>query len=255
LTGRSRARSAPAGRPVVRRRWRSRESLWLLAPLLGGGCFSGISLVVVGVWAARRSWWICGVLYAVTAIVGFVMIGEADLDTPASDWGTGIWLGAWLATIVHAVLINDEWRQRAEYTPRSEQESPDLQPPPKAPKPRAVPAAIADAQAVADDILAGGHSGAVPGAASAATGARPRLDLNSATVEQLADLPGMSRRVARRVVREREARGGFLAVADIVDVAELAPHEYAPLRDLLTCVPRQPPDSPSPGLRGRVVDV
>jgi hypothetical protein len=168
---------------------------------------------------------------------GFIIVGEADLDTPASDWGTGIWLVGWLATIVHGVLINDAWlKWRA--TPSHEKEPRGLKPPPRAPRPRTSRA---------------GATG--PGADPSGDGTSAPLELNSATAAQLAGLPGITTRVARRIVKERESRGGYLAVADIVDVAGLAPHEYARLRDQLTCVPRELPDQPTPGSIGRIVDV
>jgi hypothetical protein len=237
LSGRSRDRSIRAGqRPAASRGSRARQSLWLLGPVLGGGCLSGLPLIVLGLRARRLSWWIAGALYTVAAWVGFVMVGEAELDTPASDWGVGIWLASWLAIILHSVLINDAWLQwRSGYATHG-QTPPDLRPPPKAPRPRSSPA--------------GG-----PPADPAASASGPQLDLNAVTVEQLASLPGLSQRVARRIVREREARGGYLAVADIVGVAELAPHEYARLRDRLTCVPRRSADPPASGTVGRVVDV
>jgi hypothetical protein len=192
---------------------------------------------VLGLRAKHHSWWIAGALYTVTAWVGFIMVGEAELDTPASDWGVGIWLASWLAVILHAVLINDAWLQwRAGYTPWYDQPSAGLQPPPTAPE-RRPPSPDDRPEAIA------------------AVSADEPLDLNSITVEQLASLPGLSQRVARRIVREREARGGYLAVADIVDVGGLAPHEYARVRDRLTCAPRRSPDPPMTGSVGRVVDV
>lgn len=161
------------------------------------------------------------------------MVGVADIDTPVSDWGVGIWLAAWLACILHAVLINDAWLQwRAGYTPWYEDVPAGLQPPPKAPTPRPASASAAGVDSPTD--------------------VGSPLDLNNATMAQLAALPVLGRRLAQRIVREREARGGFLAVTDIIDVAGLAPHEFARIRDRLVCVP---PPAPGPSKPGRVVDV
>lgn len=50
---------------------------------------------------------------------------------------------------------------------------------------------------------------------TAAAPARPRLDVNRATVEEFAALPGMPDHVARLVVLDRQTRGAFGAVADL----------------------------------------
>jgi DNA uptake protein ComE-like DNA-binding protein len=80
------------------------------------------------------------------------------------------------------------------------------------------------------------------------------VDINTAGLDQLAALPGFDTSRAQNVLAERARRGGFGSVAEFAAVAGLAPHEYAPLRDLLVC---SPPPGPygGPPPQGRVVDV
>nr|WP_217917058.1 helix-hairpin-helix domain-containing protein [Myxococcus sp. AM009] len=56
--------------------------------------------------------------------------------------------------------------------------------------------------------------GAVPTGAQALALGRP-LDLNSATEEELALLPGVGRSLARSLVEAREAQGGFKSWDDV----------------------------------------
>ncbi|MFI7075747.1 helix-hairpin-helix domain-containing protein [Micromonospora sp. NPDC049903] len=80
------------------------------------------------------------------------------------------------------------------------------------------------------------------------------LDVNTARWEEFAALPGFDPGRARQVVDARDRRGGFGGLAEFTAAANLAPHEYARLRDRLTCTPpggHRPGHPPS----GRVLDV
>ncbi|MEU7930773.1 ComEA family DNA-binding protein [Micromonospora echinofusca] len=87
-----------------------------------------------------------------------------------------------------------------------------------------------------------------------ADGESGRVDVNTVGPEALAALPGFDPQRARQVVAERERRGSFGSLAEFAAAANLAPHEYARLRDALDCVP---PAGPAPGQSppGRVLDV
>ena len=65
--------------------------------------------------------------------------------------------------------------------------------------------------------------------------ADPRpLDLNEATAEQLARLPGVGPGLARRIVEERQRRGRFEGPEGLRSVLGLGPRKLAALRDLVT---------------------
>lgn len=65
--------------------------------------------------------------------------------------------------------------------------------------------------------------------------ADPRpLDLNRATVAELARLPGVGPSLARRILEERERRGRFDSLEALRQVMGVGPKKLAALRDLVT---------------------
>jgi hypothetical protein len=60
------------------------------------------------------------------------------------------------------------------------------------------------------------------------------LDLNRASFEEIARLPGVGRGLAERIVDERRRRGGFESRDDLRHVLGLGPKKRAALRDLVT---------------------
>lgn len=71
------------------------------------------------------------------------------------------------------------------------------------------------------------------GAAGSAAPSRP-LDLNTATLDQFEELPGVGPATAQAIVAEREDRGGFASVEELLDVRGIGPAKLDAIRDLVT---------------------
>ena len=96
-----------------------------------------------------------------------------------------------------------------------------------------------------------GH--ATPAPAASGTGATPviggpPLDLNAASVAQLAALPGAGQALARAIVAERDARGAYARVSDLVARGVVQPHVFLAFSTGLFAGPLAAP--PTPGLEG-----
>jgi hypothetical protein len=96
------------------------------------------------------------------------------------------------------------------------------------------------------------------GPAAQPAGLAAPIDVNTATAEQFAALPGFDPHRASRTVAQRQARSGFGSLEEFAIAAGLPPHQFAPLRHGLTCSPLRygtgdPPSGQVP--QGRVVDV
>jgi competence protein ComEA len=60
------------------------------------------------------------------------------------------------------------------------------------------------------------------------------LDLNTATLEQLDALPGVGPATAKAILAERDKRGRFTSVEDLLDVRGIGPAKLDAIRDLVT---------------------
>jgi competence ComEA-like helix-hairpin-helix protein len=66
------------------------------------------------------------------------------------------------------------------------------------------------------------------------------LDLNTATAEQLQQLPGIGPTTAKAIVRFREKSGPFRRVEDLLAVRGISKRRLEALRAYVTVVPRPP---------------
>ncbi|MBB5856170.1 helix-hairpin-helix domain-containing protein [Amycolatopsis umgeniensis] len=74
---------------------------------------------------------------------------------------------------------------------------------------------------------------AVPAAAGTAT-PPGKLDLNTATAEQLDSLPGVGEVMAKRIVDWRSGHGGFTTVEQLRDVEGIGESKYSKIRELVS---------------------
>lgn len=257
--------------------WRIKNSLWLLLPILGFTCFSGFGFLYIGLRAKRPAWWIPGILYLVVGWTAFVILGSLEPRTIAANTGAAVVLALWAGGILHACLINPSWlRWRAAQIPWHDQSGtphsagpsaahPDTAPghgvagaPPVYGLPGRAPEYAADvppplpapAQPIPPPLppVASGPWEQVPTPAPPPA-TSSYLEINTATYEQLALLPGFTPERARHVLTERQARHGFGSLEEFAAAAGLTPHELEQLRHLLVCAPpwSAPPAGMPPG--------
>jgi competence ComEA-like helix-hairpin-helix protein len=67
------------------------------------------------------------------------------------------------------------------------------------------------------------------------------LDLNTATVEQLEQLPGVGPRTAQEIVKFREKSGPFRRVEDLLAIRGITKHRLEKLRPYVTVTPPAAP--------------
>lgn len=72
---------------------------------------------------------------------------------------------------------------------------------------------------------------ASPPAGPASAGTDSRIDLNTATIEQFQELPGVGPVLAQRIIDHRARTGGFRSVDQLQDVTGIGARRYAELKD------------------------
>jgi competence protein ComEA len=78
---------------------------------------------------------------------------------------------------------------------------------------------------------AGGVAGPSGGAGAGGAGAGGKLDLNTATAEQLETLPGIGPATAAAIIEHRERKGPFRSVDALLDVRGIGPAKLEQIRD------------------------
>ncbi len=88
-----------------------------------------------------------------------------------------------------------------------------------------------------EQIVVGSAVAGTPGAGGTAGGGSAgggRVSLNSATAEQLDELPGVGPVTADAIIAYRSSHGGFQRVEDLLDVQGIGEKTLADLKDLVT---------------------
>ena len=70
-------------------------------------------------------------------------------------------------------------------------------------------------------------------ATSTATATAP-VNLNTATVEQLATIPGVGPKMAERIIDYRQKNGGFKKVEDLMNVSGVGEKSFLKMKPLIT---------------------
>ena len=81
-----------------------------------------------------------------------------------------------------------------------------------------------------------------------------KVDINSAPVEALADLPGVGAVLARKALDIRENTGGFVSFENFVEAVGLKPHIIERIRALVVVGPVSEARVPEAAPKGRIVD-
>lgn len=63
--------------------------------------------------------------------------------------------------------------------------------------------------------------------------AKPALNLNAATVDQLETLPGIGRKTAERIIEYRTKSGGFKRIEDLMNVKGIGEKSFLKLKPLI----------------------
>ena len=78
-----------------------------------------------------------------------------------------------------------------------------------------------------------------PAPKPAATAAAP-VNLNTATAEQLATIPGVGPKMAERIIDYRQKNGGFKKIEDLMNVSGVGEKSFLKMKPLITVTAAKP---------------
>jgi hypothetical protein len=202
--------------------------VWAVGALAPAGIALPILFGVAGGQARKRSWLVAAVAYAVLSWGGLVLTSVSPDDSTGSNIGVWAFLIAWIAGAVHAFAIRGEYKRRLAASPSE----------------RALERARA---AVAERDEAQRLAREEPDVALQMGVGRPDVrqarhmhvvDVNHASVEALARLPGVDDQLALEIARARDQIDGFQSLEDMGAVLSLDGDLVEDLRDRTVFLPR-----------------
>jgi competence ComEA-like helix-hairpin-helix protein len=203
--------------------------LWLLTPLIPFGWFAFAGFLYAGLRVRHAPWMVAGVVYLVVTGVTFGLIGNDDPAAGAESSRSGVenvaitvMLVFWLLSIVHALVIRKEFVRRLELRAHVEDDQLDR---------RLAHEIAAERPGEAHELGIGRPD--VPGAQHGGL-----VDVNNASAEALATLPGIGTAAAHGIVALREEAGGFSSVEELGMVADLPADTVERLRGRVLFLPR-----------------
>jgi hypothetical protein len=205
--------------------WRLEHHWWFLLIVPTVGLLSWAAFGYLGLRLRRRAWAAAGAAYLGLVVLAFVFLGRS---THSNDWevasGTALWFAVWIGSFVHALVIRREALDRL-----AVDEGPELRRARLQLTVRRAAGEIARQQpTLAVEAGIGRNQKAFAGL----------VDVNHASVDEFALLPGFTPELAANVVRVRDHIDGFDSVLDFANLLDLPPSLVDSIRERLICLPR-----------------
>jgi Helix-hairpin-helix motif len=206
--------SSPADRAEARSR---RLRLWWLVFAFNPFWTTWVAFLYAGLRAKKKEWLVLAAAYAAVELAGLAIVEGAS--GWRQDVGALLTFVPWLVGIPHALTLRDEYLDR-----RDVLDDPRLRNARRLEVRRSMAGELArgnpelarDSQMLGSDLV----------------------DINHGSVEELASLPGVDRRLARKIVHTRDEVGGFSSLYDLGHLLDLDAPLVDGIAPRVVCLPR-----------------
>jgi Helix-hairpin-helix motif len=206
--------SSPADRAEARSR---RLRLWWLVFAFNPFWTTWVAFLYAGLRAKKKEWLVLAAAYAAVELAGLAIVEGAS--GWRQDVGALLTFVPWLVGIPHALTLRDEYLDR-----RDVLDDPRLRNARRLEVRRSMAGELArgnpelarDSQMLGSDLV----------------------DINHGSVEELASLPGVDRRLARKIVHTRDEVGGFSSLYDLGHLLDLEAALVDGIAPRVVCLPR-----------------
>jgi len=205
---------------------RFRGKAWLLLAVIPFALTTWAAFVYIGIRARRPRWLAWAAVYAAMLVAYLVIDATAQHNNAAAAAAAAIGLLAWIGGGAHAFAIGDDAvrRIRGRTDPALDAARMRIERRAEGRK------LLAKQPVLAKEIGLGRPD--IPGADDYGL-----VDVNHASPEALARMPGITDQMAQHIVRERAQAGGFSSVEDLGLVLDLAPGIIEQVRDTAIFIP------------------
>lgn len=203
----------------------------MLLTILGCGFVSFAGFLYLGARTRRRSYWAFTLVYGVIGLVAVMLMDRGRAGSAMAGAGVVMLLGGWAASVAHGLAINADYLRWKALGEGFQIEPPAMRPATRSTMPQDVrPSVPRRAERDGLAVIATPEPPAEP----------VLVDVNTADVGTLAQLPGLDVLSARRIVEARAVYGEFESLEQAAALAPLRPSTVPALRPWVTVSGRLP---------------
>ena len=200
---------------------------WVATAVAPFGFLAPVGFAYAAHRARKPSWYVVAAAWGLLAFAGLALNLSAAEDSDLEGFSAALMLIAWVGAFVHALAIRGEYVRRV----RAAERDPVLLARRRLEERRHGQQIASDDPSLARELGIGrpDREGADP---------MGLVDVNNADVTAIAELPGIDRTLAERIVSVREELDGFSSPEDLGQVLDLDTDLVGDLRDRTVYLPR-----------------
>ncbi|ONK22684.1 hypothetical protein BLX87_15035 [Bacillus sp. VT-16-64] len=223
--------------------WELRNSIWMLWAILTFGFFNYVSFYYISFRVKQKKWFFAALLYSSIFITTMVINNIFSEEHWMLGVGAVFLIVGWAVSIIHVFKIRPEYLLRLEAKMASGHKEREI-------------------QSLRKQITRE-YGGTVKSSSTVApvqqtVKEKPEdtiqlIDINTASEDEIAEVPGIGALFAKKVVEARSGSNGFTSFDHFVEVLAIKPHLAEKMRPFLV-FPEETENSSLEKSEGRIVD-